>query len=383
MERIFPPEVIRYSAEAHFHALSRNTQIIYCIILCFITVSFLSLFVIKTEITVLSRGLLRSTRDPVPLTVPVSAEIIKSSIMEDSFVRAGDTLLWLNKEKLDTRIAYLQDWMSKNNAYLNDLTLLLDSNAYTVELKTNFFKRSKEEFLQKLAQMNTEIGLLDKKYSRAKILFDKQVISRTEEEEKKFQLAGKRNEKEVFIKLTRNKWQQLADNYIVENEKCNNELSGLKEEIEKYFLMAPHSGNISNSTGVLPGNFIMSGNVVGIIQPADSLISEHLVTPQDIGYLRQGMNVVLQIDAYDFNQWGLATGKVKNISKDIYMIDNQPFFKVKCNVNEKYLSLKNGSRGKLKKGLTSTARFIITERTLAQLIFDKTSNWLNPNVLSP
>jgi membrane fusion protein, peptide pheromone/bacteriocin exporter len=383
MERIFPPEVIRYSAEVHFHTLSRRTQVIYCLILCFIAGSLVSLFLIKTEITVLSRGLLRSQKEPVPITIPVNAEIIKSSIKEDRFVYAGDTLLWLNKEKLDKRIDYLQDMIRKNNAYLKDLVLLLDSNSYVAEPGTNLFKRSKEEYLQQISRFNTEIIMLEKKHSRATILFDKKVISRTEKEEKEFQLARKRNEKEVFIKLTHNKWQQLAENYIIENEKYNNEITGLKEDIEKYILLAPHSGYISNSTGVLPGNFIMSGKVVGVIQPADSLISEHLVTPKDIGYLRQGMNVMFQIDAYDHNQWGMATGKIINISRDIYMIDNQPFFKIKCEINEKYLALNNGYQGKLKKGLTTTARFIVTERTLAQLLFDKTDNWFNPNILSP
>ena len=33
----------------------------------------------------------------------------------------------------------------------------------------------------------------------------------------------------------------------------------------------------------------------------------------------------------------------------------------------------------VKKGMTLTVNFILTERTLAQLLFDDVSEWLNPN----
>lgn len=39
---------------------------------------------------------------------------------------------------------------------------------------------------------------------------------------------------------------------------------------------------------------------------------------------------------------------------------------------------KNGYKGYLKKGMTLQARFIITERTLWQLLYDKVDDWINP-----
>ncbi|WP_449436777.1 hypothetical protein [Pedobacter steynii] len=58
-----------------------------------------------------------------------------------------------------------------------------------------------------------------------------------------------------------------------------------------------------------------------------------------------------QIDAFNYNQWGLAEGKVLDISDDIIIINNnQPVFKVKCSLDQNYLILKNGYKGYLKKG---------------------------------
>lgn len=110
-------------------------------------------------------------------------------------------------------------------------------------------------------------------------------------------------------------------------------------------------------------------------------MAEHLVAPQDIGYLQKEMPVLFQVDAYNYNQWGLATGNIIDISNEIHVINGAPFFKVRCSLNEEELSLKNGYSGKLKKGLTTTARFKVTKRTLAQLLFDKADDWLNPKLI--
>ena len=47
-------------------------------------------------------------------------------------------------------------------------------------------------------------------------------------------------------------------------------------------------------------------------------------------------------------------------------------------IDEKHLKLNNGVKGELKKGMTFTSRFLITERTLYQLLYDKVDDWVNP-----
>ena len=42
------------------------------------------------------------------------------------------------------------------------------------------------------------------------------------------------------------------------------------------------------------------------------------------------------------------------------------------------LQLRNGFTGRLKKGMTLQARFMVTERTLFQLLRDDVNDWLNP-----
>ena len=91
------------------------------------------------------------------------------------------------------------------------------------------------------------------------------------------------------------------------------------------------------------------------------------------------MPVRFQVDAFNYNQWGLATGNVTEISSDIYFVNEKPVFKVTCQLREDYLQLKNGYKGYLKKGMTLQARFVVAERTLWQLLYDKVDDWINPN----
>ncbi|MBW6536268.1 MAG: HlyD family secretion protein [Mariniphaga sp.] len=382
MESIFPQEIIRNSAENHFFKFSRKTSIIYSFTIGILSLAIVLLFIVKTEVTVLSRGLIRSAGEPVPITSPVNAEVIETTIKENGFVNTGDTLLWLNKEKHEEQILHLQNLISENNGYLNDIRTLLVNSSFSSGLKTELFKRICDEYRQKISEFNIEIELLQKNYNRTQMLFNKNVVPQTELEDKEYVLAKKLEEKEVFIKLNMNKWQQLANEYILLNKKYQNEITGLRKDIENYYILAPHTGYITNYSGILPGNFVTPGQIIGVISPSDSLITEHLIPPEDIGYLKIGMPAIFQVDAYNYSQWGFATGNIIEISKEVYIIENRPFFKVRCKMNEQYLSLKNGYKGELKKGLTTTTRFKVTERTIAQLLFDKADNWLNPNVLN-
>ncbi len=61
------------------------------------------------------------------------------------------------------------------------------------------------------------------------------------------------------------------------------------------------------------------------------------------------------------------------------LLQEKPVFMIKCSLSKDELQLKNGFKGKLKKGMTLQARFILTRRTLFQLLYDRTDSWLNPN----
>ncbi|WP_343331006.1 HlyD family efflux transporter periplasmic adaptor subunit [Polaribacter staleyi] len=139
------------------------------------------------------------------------------------------------------------------------------------------------------------------------------------------------------------------------------------------------NGTLINIIGIQEGSFINAGIPLAEISPDSNLIAECYVSPIDIGLINPNNTIKFQIDAFNYNQWGLATGKILEIGKDIELINETPIFKIRCKIDQKHLTLKNNFKGNLKKGMTFSARFKLTERTLYQLLYDKIDDWLNPS----
>ncbi len=378
MKDVFPQEIINFSVENHFNKFSRYSQRIYTVIILFLIGVTISIFFIKTNISIQSSGLIRSMSEPIEITSPVIAEVLKTNIAENRFVNKGDTLIWLNKDKFSERIEHLKYLVLQNSDYQSDLELLKNSN-YEY-LKTDLYRSVYAQYKQNLEEYDLEIELLKKSFNRLESLFKKSVIPLTEKEEMEFQLKKAIEKKNIYLKQCKSEWQQTTIDYKLTNDKYNSEINELIKDFRNYAILSPCAGYITNFNGIQSGSFVTTGQTIAIISPEDKLISEHLVSPKDIGYLKNKMSVVFQVDAYNYNQWGLASGEIIDISNEIYLINNRPYFKVRCSLHEDYLALKNGFKGYLKKGLTTTARFQITERTLAQQLFDKADDWLNPKL---
>ena len=75
-------------------------------------------------------------------------------------------------------------------------------------------------------------------------------------------------------------------------------------------------------------------------------------------------------------------GKVIDIDRNITIQGEQAFFKVRCALNSIEMKLQSGYKTKVSKGMTLTSRYIITRRSLFDLLFDKMDDWLNPKQLA-
>ncbi|MCY1636524.1 HlyD family efflux transporter periplasmic adaptor subunit [Marinifilum sp. D737] len=186
--------------------------------------------------------------------------------------------------------------------------------------------------------------------------------------------------KQLYIKQKTLKWQSSLRDLKHESIELESRIALNTKEKINYVITAPITGVITHFTGIQQGNFIAPGQSIAQISPNSELLVECYLSPSDIGYIHKDMNVNFQLDAFNYNQWGLASGKVLEISPDIFQIENKVFFKVRCSLDQDKLILKNGYEGNLKKGMSLTARFNVTERTLFQLLYDKVDDWLNPRL---
>lgn len=351
---------------------------IYLVVILAVLLSILLLPIIKIDISSQSRGMIRSTSDPVSLISLVNGKVIRTSLYNNQKVAMGDTLLIIETERLQTEKTLNVTLTEDAMAILEDITLLINrknKGFQTQTIQQDFFR-----YQTRRTELKSKIKQATITYNRYQPLYEKGVIARQEYEKYLFELQEAQQTLHSFDKQQFSDW----ENQRRELEEKIKNLKGAVQKIEaeehNYYVTAPLSGTIEQSAGIQPGSSVSASQILGILSPADLLIVENYVSSSDIGLIQPDQKVSFQIDAFNYNQWGLLTGKVIEIDHNITLQEEQSFFKVKCALDTIDLQLKNGYKASVSKGMTLTSRFYITRRSLFDLLFDKVDNWLNPTI---
>ena len=185
-----------------------------------------------------------------------------------------------------------------------------------------------------------------------------------------------------FVSQQKSTWENQKRDLEERVKNIDGSISKIKVEENNYVVLAPISGTIESFSGLQVGSFLNASQPIATISAVDQLIVESMVSPNDIGLIYKNQKVKFQIDAFNYNQWGLLEGKVIDIDRNITIQGDQAFFKVRCSLNSIEMKLLSGYKTKVSKGMTLTSRYIITTRSLFDLLFDKMDDWLNPKQIS-
>ena len=218
-------------------------------------------------------------------------------------------------------------------------------------------------------------------FNRNKTLYDKGIIARAEFEKHEFELKLATQTLQSLVSQQKASWQNQKRELDDQVKNINGTVAKIKTEKNNYFVLSPIDGTIENSAGLQQGSFVNAGQSIANISPSNNLIVECSVAPNDIGLIRKNQAVKFQFDAFNYNQWGLADGNVYQINNNITFQDKSAFFVVRCKLKNNILQLKSGYKATIGKGMTLTTRYIITRRSLFELLFDKVDDWLNPKQL--
>ena len=373
---IFPEEILNNTVEYHIAKHSKKSNLIFWLIFFALFCVIIALPFIYVDVYSTSRGLIISEEKPVSLYAPTTGKITYYNLRENMFVSKGDTLLVVNQKILDERNHLLNTQKEDVQDFISDLEHLL-KRQYS-KIKTKQYKKEYIKYQQQLFNINTIIENAQIEFNRADHLFKKDVIAKSEYERALLDLNKLKNDKTNIIKQTQLNWQKELTDHEQSLDNLNSNQKQIKEEKSMYVLTAPTDGELINVIGFNIGSIVNPGNNLASISPVKNLIIESYVSPSDIGYIKDGISAKYQVDSYNSNQWGFATGEIIEVGKDIVTMNNVSIFKVRSSLNEKELSLKNGAEGILKKGMTVTSRFFLTKRSLSQLLFDSIDDWFNP-----
>jgi HlyD family secretion protein len=377
MNPFFPETKIIYQA-----GLKSSGSAIYLAIIILILVGVCSLPFVRLEIAVRASGIIR------PLHERTEIRSIQTGIIDSVFCKEGDTvsqndvIMQLQNKYLLPKIIFNAHEVTQTREYIHDLEILsaneniseltlknLKSPVYKQQASRFIFQKTEQEFAIKKMNKETEINeiLMKDRIIAPKDQFDRLI------ESKKLHAAFKTLKAEQKCL-----WQQELSTYKLKCSELEMQRLQLEDESSLFQVRAPIGGIVFGLNTKYPGGVVQAGEILCIISPESELIAECYIPTRDIGLLQLNQLAKFQIDAFDHYFFGVITGKIVSIDNDFTSIKDQPVFKIRCVLDKSQLYMKNGFKGRLKKGLTLQARFIVARRTAWQLLFDKLDNWINP-----
>jgi membrane fusion protein, peptide pheromone/bacteriocin exporter len=380
--QIFPTEIIDNTTEVYLPRVTVRGQLIYSILLLSIIAGIASLPFIFVDVSVKSTGIIRTQAEKTEIKSLVSGRLTEVNIADNQTVISGQHLFTVTTEDIETQLS-LNAFQEIEKQHLIDdldnLTRIEISNLFAKHTTlTPIYTQQLNTFRSQLQENLFHQKTVKRELDADNYLFKEKVIARRELDARKYEMTKLIAEYETAFNRQISQWQAERNQLKIELTQLRSNAQQLQQQKELYIIKSPIVGNIQQITGKYEGSYVQTGEVLGIISPDSSLLVECYVSPYDIGLLKPNMKTNFQIDAFNYNEWGLVSGSIMDIAKDFVLVQDKPVFKVKCKLNQTTLTLKNGYIAQLKKGMTLRARFVVTERSLYQLLYDKIDDWLNP-----
>jgi multidrug efflux pump subunit AcrA (membrane-fusion protein) len=380
--QLYPSEMIENTLESYLPKVTVRSQAIYSTLVISIILIIISLPFIYTDVSVSANGIIRPITDKTDVKSLIAAPVKLVLVKENEKVLVDQPIVVLRADLLENKLrlnALIQkDKMVETNDLKKLVTLEASSTFPSLHLQSALYRQQFNEFLSSSLKEIERQKYALKELDIDKHLFAERVIAEREFKEKEQNYQNSISSYKISFEQKISQWQIELTTAQLKLEELATEEKQLRQEMELYIIKSPISGTVQQLTGIYAGSYVQSGEVLARVSPDSMLLAECYVSPKDIGFIKQRLNVNFQIDAFDYNEWGFISGMVTEISDDFEIVNNQPFFKVKCNIEKDYLKLKNGYSGKLKKGMTLQARFILTRRSLFEILFSKANEWLNP-----
>jgi HlyD family secretion protein len=379
MKQVFPREILENTAEVHQFKHSTRSKGIYSILLFILFGGFIALPFVKIDVISRARGIIKPNMERVDISLINSGQVIYNGLFNNKEVAKGDTLLIINYQEIDQKVNLTVFQTRETRSYINDLTLLVtDKKAGLSEIISPRYRKSYLHYHQKMGELQIRLQKIKRDYERYRPLYERGVIARAEYDNHKLEYDLAKSEIFQHRNQQQNAWQAELSQYNSTLKELHVKYDHLLDSKSRFVITAPVSGTLLNIKQQETGSFITAGTLLAQISPDTDLLVECHVSPADIGLIVEKLSAKFQVDAYNYSQWGLASGKVIEIGKDIEFLEGQSVFKVRCCLDQKYLLLENGFRGNLKKGMTLNANFMLSRRTLFDLLYDKMNDWLNP-----
>lgn len=326
-----------------------------------------------------------------------AGRVVEVHVREGDRIRRGDVLVRLNTEELDNDIAQqLQLIQSGENELvkLDQTEAMMNDRYETAKAKAEAeiaqaqeeIETAKQVRLSAISLAQIELQLAEDGVNRVKRLFKSRAVTETQ------YLEAEARRREAILELDKAKLPVdlgrllvlhqalcLVDKeHAVERAELDAKrnlkkdemaaaslgLDDLQWERAQSELVAPCDGTVT-SLDVKVGDVVEAGQRVLATAAQRGFRIDLAVASEDVGQLQNGMPVRVKLDAYDYQKYGSATGRVVFIAPDSEFeadaaAQRPPIYTVKVALDNDFVRC-GANRGRIKLGMTGVAE-IITDR---------------------
>jgi len=362
--------------------MRKTSFIIYYLVIGLFVSGVLSLFFIQVYISVRAPGVIRPSNERTEVKTAVAGIIDSIYYKEGDPVERNDLLMTLQDPALTEKKALVETEICIRKDFIHDLELLTNTGKISAgmipRLIHPIYRQQALRFISRAEEQQINISKTRHETQLNELLARDKVISPKEFYDIQIQEQKAVSGFEIFRRQQLTEWQADLVKYTTELREFISSQEELSRIYESYRIRVPVSGWLQELKTRYAGNAVQAGEMICSVSPGGLLLGECYVGTKDIGMLNPGLPVRFQIDAFDYNYFGVVTGRIITIDNDFMLVDNTPVYKVRCRMDQSKMTLPNGFHGDLKKGMRFQARFITGKRSLWQLLYDTIDDWLDP-----
>ncbi|NCT93207.1 MAG: HlyD family efflux transporter periplasmic adaptor subunit [Chitinophagaceae bacterium] len=361
--------------------LPKLGRVCYLVLLFLLILALMALPFCSIPLQTSLPGTTRPVSDRFDIRSPVSGQVLVSRVWDGRAVSKADTLLWVANPGGQWQWQQDSVQLTRLLDQQKDLWVLLaDSTCDAIritDIKTENYRLQYASFQSQRNELKQQITGLQIQLAAMEQLAGERIIPRMDMHDRETAYMQALLALKSLEQKQREQWGREQLQLVAEISSRKTQLGLGAVERDNHIVRAGINGKLQLLQAIEPGSILQMGAVIATIIPQDSITVECWASPAVIPHLYPGQPVSLRVDAYDPRVFGVLQGRVWSMDHDAVLVQGKPLFRVRCTLDQSYLQSPSGQRHYIKYGWSLQARFLLTRKTLWQLLTGRVYEWLH------
>jgi membrane fusion protein, peptide pheromone/bacteriocin exporter len=356
---------------------------IYWLLWIFLGTALLLLPIAEVDVTVNGLGRLRPEGELGEVRTAMGGPLEKVFVRENQLVKRGEPLMELAAPALRRQREHLSERQENLAALREDVGALLaldDPDAR--KWRTGVWAMTAVRHRSLMRQHDQTVAQRESELQRVETLYARGLVARQDFERTLAALEAAKGDREMASQEAIARWQAEKLRLDGEWNQATAERDQLDSQLALHRILAPVKGEVMGVETLRPGQVVPAGEIVAVISPVGRLRVDARIGSEAVGFLREGMRARVQVDAFPHTEWGVLEGTVEAIAPDVTDASQRPH-RILIRLETENLRRNDGTVATVMKGMSAQVRFLVTRRTLWQLLVQDAADWLSTKEEEP